>query len=135
MAAARYIAISTPAVAPAEVSGAGLGSHADAGDGRQYRPEHAADVRAEEDARIGEAALHAEGRHQLLGEERKVLIHELVVVAEDRVEDGQEGAVGQGDDGEPQDERPAAAHLQAEGRAHRVTSAGGCVAPPLYRRR
>src|SRR3972149_2381087 len=100
MAAARYIAISTPAggqaghaddlaadrrghvadagewrgqreleEATVEVSGAGPGSHADAGDGRQYRPEHAADIRAEEHARIGEAALHAEGRPHLLGEE------------------------------------------------------------------
>ena len=46
----------------------------DGGGGGHDRPEHARDVRREEDARIGQAAGHPEGRHELLREELHVVL-------------------------------------------------------------
>ncbi len=73
--------------------------------GRQDGPQPAAHVGVEEDARVGQAACHAEGSPEALREELHVVIDERCVVAHQRPEESDGRAIRDGDDGQPDHQR------------------------------
>ena len=97
-------------------------------DRRDERPQEVVDVAAQEDARVGEAALaepsaSAERDEQFLRIRLEQLLELLGILDHVRIEDGNEPCVSGGDHDEPGEQGAAAAEVERERRAdHRPIS-------------